>query len=157
MKRKYQILGFIILVICSVVYDFQKPEVVLEVNEEMSYVILEGEFLRQGKYEYDGQKTMQDLIDEVGISENANMNAVSLSMTLVDEARIYLPPLSTKSVSLNHASKEELMTLKGVGEKTANKIIEYRQTASFICLEDIMKVSGIGEKTYLKLRDLLCL
>lgn len=157
MKRKYQIIGFVILIICSVIYDFQKPEDVLEVREEMSYVVLEGEFLKQGKYEYDGQKTMQDLIDEVGISEKANISAVCLSMTLVDETRIYIPPLSTKSVSLNHASKEELMTLRGVGEKTADKIIEYRQTASFTCLEDIMKVSGIGEKTYLKLRDLLCL
>lgn len=157
MKRKYQILCFIILIICSVIYDYQKPETVKQTEKSMSYVVLEGEFLKQGKYEYEGEKTVQDLIDEVGISEKANTKAVLLSSLLVDESRIYIPPHNGNSVSLNQATKEELMTLKGVGEKTADKIIEYRNTQEFTCIEDIMNVSGIGEKTYLKLRESLCL
>ncbi len=49
------------------------------------------------------------------------------------------------------------MTLSGIGEKTAQKIIDYRKEQPFYTIEDIMKVKGIGEKTYLRLRDLLCL
>lgn len=157
MKRKNQILGIIVLLICSVIYDFQKPEAVSEEQVSLSYVILEGEFLKTGKYEFEGEKTVGELIKEVGVSQQANLKAVNLTQTLIDESRLYLPPYSARSVSLNQATKEELMTLKGVGEKTAEKIIEYRTKQPFHSLEDIMNISGIGEKTYLRLREDLCL
>lgn len=158
MKKKYQIIGFITLLLCSIIYDFQKPELV-EVNnqETYSYVILEGAFLKQGKYEYEGKKTVQDIVDEVGVTSTANLNALSLHSELKDESTIYLPVQSQKSISLNHASKEELMSLDRIGEKTAQKIIDYRQKQSFTCLEDIMNVQGIGQKTYERLRENLCL
>ena len=41
MKKKYQVLGLIILMICSIVYDFQKPDVQKEEMISLSYVILE--------------------------------------------------------------------------------------------------------------------
>ncbi|WP_270372522.1 ComEA family DNA-binding protein [Thomasclavelia ramosa] len=60
-------------------------------------------------------------------------------------------------MSLNHASKEQLMTIKGIGPKTADKIIDYRNEHPFATIEEIKEVSGIGEKTYLRIRELLCL
>lgn len=156
MKKKHQVLGFIVLIVCSVFYDFIQPEKIEKQAETLSYVILEGEFLKNGKYEFEGEKHIEDIIHDVGVSENANMKALNLDKEIVDEMRIYLPAKQT-CLSLNNASKEELMTLKGVGEKTADKIISYRETQPFTCLEDIMNVSGIGEKTYLRLRDSLCL
>ena len=157
MKKKYQILGCLGLIVCSIIYDYQKPEIIQEEQKQMSYVMLEGEFLYQGKYEYEGQKTMEDIVNDVGVSQQANLNAIMLSSYVEDESRIYLPAFHDQCVSLNHASLEELMTLNGVGEKTAMKIIEYRTTHPFEQLEDIMNISGIGEKTYLKLSDYLCL
>lgn len=157
MKKKYQICGFIILFLCSVAYDFQKPEKIIETQESHSYVILEGEFLKEGKYEYDGEKTIQNIVDEVGVTQQANLSALSLNLSVVDESRLYLPSIQKKSISLNHATQEQLMTLSGIGEKTAQKIIDYRKEQPFYTIEDIMKVKGIGEKTYLRLRDLLCL
>lgn len=68
-----------------------------------------------------------------------------------------MPSIQKESISLNHATQEQLMTLSGIGEKTAQKIIDYRKEQPFYTIEDIMKVKGIGEKTYLRLRDLLCL
>ena len=60
----------------------------------------------------------------------------------------------SNKVSLNKASKEELMTLSGIGESKALAIIEYRsKNNGFKVLEDIMNVSGIGESLYNKIKD----
>ena len=57
-------------------------------------------------------------------------------------------------ISINKASKEELMHLSGIGEAKANKIIEYRtQNGLFTTIEDIKKVSGIGEAIFAKIKD----
>ena len=59
-------------------------------------------------------------------------------------------------VNINTASREELMTLKGVGEKTADAIIAYREIAPFETPEEIMEVKGIGEKKYEAIKDHIC-
>ncbi len=55
-------------------------------------------------------------------------------------------------ININTASKEELMDLPGVGEKTAEKIIERRRRRPFRRPEDIMEVKGIGEKKFEKMK-----
>lgn len=61
---------------------------------------------------------------------------------------------SSGKVNLNTASKEELMTLPGIGESRAEKIIAWRtEHGGFQSAKDIMKVSGIKEKAYEKLKD----
>ena len=52
------------------------------------------------------------------------------------------------AVNINNASKEELMTLKGIGETTAEAIIEYRKKNKFTKIEDIKNVKGIGDKKF---------
>jgi len=52
----------------------------------------------------------------------------------------------TGKVNINTADKEQLMTLKFIGDALAQKIIEYRQDNPFQAPEDIMKVKGVGEK-----------
>lgn len=58
------------------------------------------------------------------------------------------------AVNINTAAREELMTLPGIGEVTADKIIRYREeNGKFKHKEDIIKVPGIGEATYLEIMD----
>lgn len=52
------------------------------------------------------------------------------------------------AININTATKEELMTLKGIGESTANKIIEYRKDNKFTKIEDLKNVKGIGDKKF---------
>ncbi len=59
-------------------------------------------------------------------------------------------------ININTADAAELMKLKGVGEKTAEKIIEYRVQTPFEKPEDIMNVKGIGEKKFEDIKDHIC-
>jgi len=51
-------------------------------------------------------------------------------------------------ININTASKEELMTITGIGESKALSIIEYRVDNVFSSIEDIKNVSGIGDSLF---------
>ena len=56
----------------------------------------------------------------------------------------------------NIATSEQLQTLPGIGPVLAARIIEYRETVGkFVILEDLLAVKGIGEKTLAKIRPYL--
>ncbi len=59
-------------------------------------------------------------------------------------------------VNLNTANMSQLESLPGIGPKTAERIIEYREKAGgFKKIEELMNVQGVGEKSFLKLKDLI--
>jgi competence protein ComEA len=55
---------------------------------------------------------------------------------------------SAGKVNINTDGKAQLVTLTRVGDKIADRIIEYRKTQPFEVPEDIMKVKGIGQKVF---------
>ena len=59
-------------------------------------------------------------------------------------------------VNLNTATASQIATLPGIGEKAAQRIIEYREkNGGFKKIEELMNVKGIGEKSFLKLKALV--
>ncbi|MFQ3548846.1 MAG: helix-hairpin-helix domain-containing protein [Armatimonadota bacterium] len=67
------------------------------------------------------------------------------------------PSLSSK-ININTASQSELESLPGIGPAYAKRIIEYRNmSGGFKSLEQIMEIKGIGQKTYEKLRPYITL
>ena len=61
-------------------------------------------------------------------------------------------------VSINAAAAEQLATLPGVGPETAKRIVSLREKSGpFKRLEDLMTVKGIGEKKFKRLREWLTL
>lgn len=59
-----------------------------------------------------------------------------------------------KIININTATKEELMTLSGIGESKAISIIEYRNSnGSFKSIEEIKNVSGIGDAAFEKIKN----
>lgn len=61
-------------------------------------------------------------------------------------------------IPLNQAELQDLVTLPGVGETTANRILEWRELhGRFERLEDLTQVKGIGQKTLERLRPYLML
>ena len=64
--------------------------------------------------------------------------------------------VSSFKVNINTATKEELMKLPGIGERTAEMIIQHRKIyGEFKRVEDIMNVKGIGQKKFEKIKRYL--
>ena len=112
---------------------------------------------------------MDDLVKEAGgLTDEADIDQINLSEKLVDEERIIVPSKSeaseegitsaaidakTKKININKASLSELMTLPGVGEKTAQKFIDYREQKKFKKIEDVMNIEGIGENKFKNIKE----
>lgn len=154
--KKIQIIGLLLMLICSSVVKFKMPEDIQQ-KKNVITVTLEGEFLKTGVMVFEENISVKQIVKQIGITHDANKKCLNYDYELIDESVLYLPSIHNSKVSLNHSSKEELITLKGIGEIRAQKIIEYRNEHEFMCLEDIMNIHGIGEKTYMKLRDYICL
>ena len=101
-------------------------------------------------YEVPLGSSYKDLKEEV---DDEISNQISDEAILKNNQEIISSTDSDK-ISINKASLEELITLPGIGEKTAQKIIEYRETyGSFWTIEDLKNVKGIGDKKFEKLKD----
>lgn len=63
---------------------------------------------------------------------------------------------NTSIININTATKQELMTLKGIGEVYSQRIIDLRNSiGSFSSIDEIMSVKGIGEKTFAAIKNRL--
>ncbi len=103
-----------------------------------------------------------------GLAEGAAQDYVNLAETISSGEKIYFPyedevtgglvagetDKSEGKVNINTATKEELMTLPGIGESKAEAIIKYREdNGAFQSIEDITNISGIKEGVYNNIKD----
>ena len=135
--------------------------------EAVIFVDIKGEVKKPGVYQMKAGDRVKDAIDAAGgLTAEADSQKVNLAQRVEDQMVIVVPkvgeeaealPAGTTSkevakegkVNINTATVEELKTLKGVGEKKAEAIIEYRKkNGSFKTKEDLMKVRGIGKKLF---------
>jgi competence protein ComEA len=89
------------------------------------------------------------------IQGGANMKNYKKLLTLflvIALFTAFIPVLSAQEVAkvnINQASADELAQLEGIGQKYAERIVEFRtNNGPFQSAEDILKVPGIGPKTY---------
>lgn len=59
-----------------------------------------------------------------------------------------------KTININTATLEELMSINGLGEAKAKAIIKYREeNGYFKIIDDLLNVSGIGEALFEKIKE----
>ncbi len=95
-------------------------------------------------------KEQNNIKNDSCITQDKKENKTTTTTTQEDKTE---ETKTSKVININTASLEELTTLKGIGEKKAQKIIEYRTKTPFTSKEQIMEVSGIGESIYNKIKD----
>lgn len=149
-------------------------------NENVScYVYVCGQVTAPGVFEMPAGSRVCDAIEAAGgLTENASREYWNLAKEVSDGEMIYVPTTEEAEelgrserdsgetqgaaegvtgdgrINLNTASKEQLMTIPGVGESKADSIIAYREEQGrFRSTEDVMNISGIKEGMYAKIKD----
>lgn len=155
-----------------------------DTHRDMVSVYICGEVNNPGVYEIESGSIINDvLIMAGGFTADASVNRIDLVYIIDSNISIYIPSVYEEDeesgiirdedqiiwgaeaeddsvngalININTASREQIMTLPGIGEVTADAIIEYREQTPFERVEDIMNVSGIGEAKFDSIRDLIC-
>lgn len=153
MMKKHEIIGLFLLMIVSTLYSFSMPETPVDKIENDLKIVISVEGKYNQELTFDRVPTIEEVFKKLKVE---NVYGFDNKTVLATRTVFYIPE-GENLISLNNASKEQLMTIKGIGDKTADKIIEYRQKQRFNMIEDIKNISGIGDKTYLRIRSLLCL
>ncbi len=136
-------------------------------QETIIFVDIKGAVKNPGVYQMKSGDRVKDALEAAGgLTGEADSQKVNLAQRVEDQMVIVVPKVGEEvteipagvtgkeaskegKVNINTATVEELKTLKGVGEKKAEAIIEYRKkNGSFKTKEDLMKVRGIGKKLF---------
>ncbi len=147
------------------------------------FVQVAGAVRRPGVYEVPrGSRVFEVLARAGGVAEGGDEQSLTLAAVVADGTRLVVPvkgekpesvsasggsptmwqspsagspPSAGATVSLNNATAADLDTLPGIGPKTAERIVAYRETnGPFASLEDLDEIPGIGPATVERLRGL---
>lgn len=154
----------------------------IETEEEIIIVHIAGQVKNPGIVKIKDGARIADIIEAGGgLTEQADITNVNLAYIVEDGQKIIIPSkteeipkeyisgdsgegiiqnntasqtATTSIININKANIEELQQLQGIGEATAQKIIEYRkQNGDFKQIEDIKNVPGIGEAKYEAIKE----
>ena len=134
-----------------------------EEQEEKIKVHVSGQVKNEGVYELDNGCRVIDAINKAGgLTEEADTTQINLAYIIEDASKIYVPKIGeeqnekTEEQTKQYSETKQETTQPGIGEVTAQKIIEYREErGKFSKIEDIKEVSGIGDNKFEKIKDLI--
>lgn len=124
------------------------------------------DYLELAKEVYDGQRIYVPSVEEISTMPGsyAKNESTYESPNVANNVSGYVSNNVSGSIgnngekiNINYASKEQLMTLTGIGEARAEAIIKYRESHGYFKqIEDIMNISGIKQAAFDKIKDFIC-
>lgn len=139
-----------------------------DAQQESIYVYVCGEVSAPGVYELPADSRVYEAVYAAGgMKETAAAAYLNQAEKVSDGQKIYVPSQEELAgqaesmeepddgrVNLNTATKEELMTLSGIGEVKAEAILRYREeTGGFTSVEELMEIEGIKDGVFNKVKD----
>ena len=155
-------------------------------SEEEIVIHITGAIKNEGVYRLKKESRISNAVEAAGgLTENADTSKINLAYVLEDGMKIVIPSINdsetceelistgiggdsdiidnnmenkkSEKININTADAETLDKLPGIGEATANKIIDYRNdNGKFKSIEEIKNVKGIGESKYEEIKDWIC-
>ena len=155
----------------------------ISTSTEKIKIYIIGQVKSNGVIELDYGSRIEDaIILAGGTTDIADLSKVNLAYLLEDGQKIYIPSIydidtstqyvsfdngeniiensdltssnSNKKININKATISDLTSISGIGEATAQKIIDYRtKNGNFKSIEDLKEITGIGEKKFEKIKD----
>jgi competence protein ComEA len=143
------------------------------VAEGQIMVEVDGRVNQRGMVQIEGGRTLMEVLEKAGGIKGDLSLPLDLLQARIDRSsrlqvlpdgdgkgKISLEPLAPSKqkvlalpVSLNTATVDELDTLAGIGPRTAQAIVEYRETyGRFTSVEELLRVPGIGPNKLAALR-----
>ena len=113
-------------------------------------VFVRGAVTNNKSYSLPAFSKVEDLLSMIELDEDADISVLNPNIILKDKDVIDIPKKTEVAlISINTGSYDQLITLKGVGDKTAQAIIDHRRDHGlFQTLDELMNVKGIGPKKY---------
>lgn len=142
-------------------------------QEQEITVTIKGEVAKPGKITV--KTACPRVIDVInaagGLTQQADVSVIPMADKVSNKETILIPPKSgyevkgteptepelkektanQPEININTATKEELISLPGIGDTYATRIIDYRTKHPFKAKEEILNIKGIGQKKYEKL------
>lgn len=128
----------------------QPAEIVLKelsIPPGQGTVVISGAVSRPGIYETRAGDTLSALVSAAGVSDNANLSAMTIYVPLKGET------VKPQKADLNRAEAWMLQALPGIGEGKARLIVDYRaRNGPFRSIDDLLKIEGFGKSTVDRIR-----
>lgn len=157
------------------IVDMEEVQDEIDDENQIIMVHISGQVYNPGIVEIELGNRLIDAVKLAGgLKKDADIDRINLAKKLVDEEKIYIPKIGEDTseeieilattgssekesgkININTCSKEDLISLPGIGETIAGRIIEYRSMNPFKSIEDIKNVSGIGDKKFEGIKELI--
>lgn len=126
----------------------EEENIIVEEFNKVEDIIINDSIIN--KEDVDSNTNIENNDNEDVVKDNISDNDNNVNSDIIKDNE----NSENSKISINQATKEQLMQLDGIGEAKAEAIIKYRdEIGTFKSIEELMNISGIGDKMFNAIKD----